>query len=96
MLDVTDLKRKNSRMRIKKMEAIIDAIPDLMIEVGLDGTIYNYHSHRKDSFAEYTDQFIGKKISEILPAAAANVAFRQSGKQLKKLFGRTSIYSREE
>jgi hypothetical protein len=33
----------------KKMEAIIDAIPDLMIEVGLDGTIYNYHSHRKDS-----------------------------------------------
>jgi hypothetical protein len=29
------------------MEAIIDAIPDLMIEVGLDGTIYNYHSHRK-------------------------------------------------
>jgi hypothetical protein len=48
------------------MEAIIDAIPDLMIEVGLDGTIYNYHSHRKDSFIEYTDQFIGKKISEIL------------------------------
>jgi hypothetical protein len=46
-----------------------------MIEVGLDGTIYNYHSHRKDSFAEYTDQFIGKKISEILPAAAANVVF---------------------
>jgi hypothetical protein len=56
------------------MEAIIDAIPDLMIEVGLDGTIYNYHSHRKDSFVEYTDQFIGKKISEILPAAA-NVVF---------------------
>jgi hypothetical protein len=36
-----------------------------MIEVGLDGTIYNYHSHRIP--LEYTDQFIGKKISEILP-----------------------------
>jgi hypothetical protein len=48
------------------MEAIIDAIPDLMLEVGLDGTIYNYHSHRKDSFTESTDQFIGKKISEVL------------------------------
>jgi hypothetical protein len=63
MLDVTDLK---SRRRIqeceKKMEAIIDAIPDIMIEVGLDGTIYNYHSHRKDSFIMATDQFIGKKI----------------------------------
>jgi hypothetical protein len=39
----------------KKDGGIIDAIPDLMIEVGLDGTIYNYHSHRKDPFAEYTD-----------------------------------------
>jgi hypothetical protein len=37
------------------------------------------------------DQFIGKKISEILPAAAANVVFWQSGKQLKKVFGRTSM-----
>jgi hypothetical protein len=71
-----------------------DAIPDIMIEVGLDGTIYNYHSHRKDSFAEYTDQFIGKKISEIVPAA--NVVYLQSGKRLKKTFGRTSIYSGEE
>jgi hypothetical protein len=41
--------KKNSRMRIKD-GGNNDAIPDLMIEVGLDGTIYNYHSHRKDSF----------------------------------------------
>jgi hypothetical protein len=32
------------------MEAIIDAIPDLMIEVGLDGTIYNYHSHQRSFY----------------------------------------------
>jgi hypothetical protein len=61
-------------MRIKD-GGIIDAIPDIMIEVGLDGTIYNYHSHRKDSFIMATDQFIGKKISEIVPAAAANVVY---------------------
>jgi hypothetical protein len=57
------------------MEAIIDAIPDLMLEVGLDGTIYNYHSHRKDPFMESTDRFMGKKLSEILPPEAANLAF---------------------
>jgi hypothetical protein len=39
------------------MEAIIDAIPDLMLEVGLDG-IYNYHSHRKDSFTESTSVLV--------------------------------------
>jgi nitrogen-specific signal transduction histidine kinase len=72
MLDVTDLRpKKNLRTPIK--DAIIDAIPDLMLEVGLDGTIYNYHSHRKDPFMESTDRFMGKKLSEILPAA--NLAF---------------------
>jgi hypothetical protein len=48
----------------KKMEAIIDAIPDLMLEVGLDGTIYNYHSHRKDPFMESTDRFMGRELSD--------------------------------
>jgi hypothetical protein len=42
----------------------------LMLEVGLDGTIYNYHSHRKDSFTESTDRFIGKKF-QVLSADAA-------------------------
>jgi hypothetical protein len=57
----------------------------IMIEVGLDGTIYNYHLHRKDSFAEYGN--IGKKISEILPAAA-KVAFFSAIQ--RKRFCRTS------
>jgi PAS domain-containing protein len=50
MLDVTDLKKSEEEFKnANKKDAIIDAIPDIMIEVGLDGTIYNYHSHRKDS-----------------------------------------------
>ena len=77
MLDITDLKKaeegfKNSN---KKLEAVIEAIPDLMIEVSLDGTIFNYHSHRKDAFPETTDRFIGKKISEIVSPEAAEIAF---------------------
>jgi PAS domain S-box-containing protein len=74
MLDVTDLKKAEEEFKNanKKMEAIIDAIPDLMLEVGLDGTIYNNHSHRKDSFMDSTDRLVGKKISEVLPADAAN------------------------
>ncbi|TDE02114.1 PAS domain S-box protein [Flavobacterium hiemivividum] len=77
MLDLTDVKRAEEEFKKanKRLEAIIDAIPDLMLEVGLDGTIYNYHSHRKDLFTESTDRFIGKKISEVLPAEAANLAF---------------------
>jgi hypothetical protein len=52
----------------KKMEAIIDAIPDIMIEVGLDGTFITTIPIAKIPFIMATDQFIGKKISEIVPA----------------------------
>ncbi|MBG6111026.1 PAS domain S-box-containing protein [Flavobacterium sp. CG_9.10] len=75
--DVSERKKAEEQLKKtnKKMQAIINAIPDLMIEVGLDGTIYNYHSHGKDQLLSPSDRFIGKKISEILPADAANLAY---------------------
>jgi PAS domain S-box-containing protein len=98
MLDVTDLKKAEEEFKNanKKMEAIIDAIPDIMIEVGLDGTIYNYHSHRKDSFIMATDQFIGKKISEIVPAAAANVVLFAIREAAEKSFSAGHQYTVEK
>jgi hypothetical protein len=42
------------------------------------------------------DQFIGKKISEILPAAAANVVFSAIREAAEKSFSAGSIYSGEE
>jgi hypothetical protein len=30
------------------MEAVIDAIPDLMFEVDIEGRIYNYHARTDD------------------------------------------------
>jgi hypothetical protein len=65
-----------------------------MLEVGLDGTIYNYHSHRKDSFTESTDRFIGKKF-QVLSADAAIQLSLQYVKLLKMVFNRTSIYLRK-
>ncbi|SEA42198.1 PAS domain S-box-containing protein [Flavobacterium gillisiae] len=98
MLDVTDLKKAEEEFKNanKKMEAIIDAIPDLMLEVGLDGTIYNYHSHRKDSFMESTDRLVGKKISEVLPADAANLAFSAIREAAEKGFSTGRQYTLEK
>jgi PAS domain S-box-containing protein len=45
-----------------KMIAILDAIPDLLFEVGIDGTIYNYHSRQDDLLLFPPAFFIGKKI----------------------------------
>jgi PAS domain S-box-containing protein len=97
MLDVTDLKKAEQEFKNanKKMEAIIDAIPDLMIEVGLDGTIYNYHSHRKDSFMESTDRYIGKKISVIMPPDALKIAFAAIQEAAEKGFSTGYQYAIE-
>ncbi|RTY95140.1 PAS domain S-box protein [Flavobacterium sp. GT3R68] len=57
----------------KKIEAIIDAIPDLMFEVDKAGHIYNYHSHRNDLLALPSELFIGKTISDVFPKDAATL-----------------------
>jgi PAS domain S-box-containing protein len=55
----------------KKLEAIIDAIPDLLFEVGINGRIYNYHSHREDLLSLPSTSILGKTIFEVLPKEAA-------------------------
>lgn len=58
----------------QKMQAILDAIPDLLFEIGIDGKVYNYHSSRQDDLLLMpADLFIGKKITDFLPTEAANV-----------------------
>jgi PAS domain S-box-containing protein len=56
----------------KKIEAILEAIPDLLFEVDINGVIFNYHSRRDDLLAVPAHEFLGKKFSEILPADAAS------------------------
>ena len=67
--DITDRKlaELNSHKAHQKMEAILEAIPDLLFEVGLDGRIYNYHTRRDDLLAMPAELFLGKKFSEVLP-----------------------------
>jgi PAS domain S-box-containing protein len=65
----------------QKMEAILDAIPDLLFEVGIDGHIYNFHSRTKDLPEIYSKNIIGKTFFDILPFEAATLvlsALRES------------------
>lgn len=57
----------------KKMEAVLDAIPDLLFEIGRDGRIFNYHSKREDLLALPPNLFLGKTFSEVLPPDVAEV-----------------------
>ena len=73
--DVSERKMINEKFTKmhKKMEAILDAIPDLLFKVDLQGKIYNYHTRQNDLLASPSTLFLGKNFCEILPLDAANV-----------------------
>jgi diguanylate cyclase (GGDEF)-like protein/PAS domain S-box-containing protein len=63
------------------LKGMIDALPDLLFEVGPDGTIHDYHSPRADLLAVSPAAFIGNKFSEFLPpdvAEAVRGALREA------------------
>ena len=59
------------RQRTAQLAATLDAVPDLMFELGLDGRYHDYHSPRADLLVIAPQEFMGKRVSEVLPPAAA-------------------------
>jgi len=73
--DVTERKRQQEDLLASRaqLQATIDAIPDLLYEVGLDGSYKSYHSARTERTPVPADFPIGKRIQDLLPPEAANV-----------------------
>ena len=65
------LKLRHLQEEKSNVQAILDALPDLLFEVDLEGRIHAYHSHREDRLAVPDEDFPGKTIAEVLPAEAA-------------------------
>lgn len=93
--DITEriLAEEEFRKIHEKMEAVLDAIPDLLFEVGIDGRIYNYHSRREDLLAIPTNLFLGKTFSEVLPADVADVCLLAIQEASEKGFSNGRQYS---
>jgi diguanylate cyclase (GGDEF)-like protein/PAS domain S-box-containing protein len=58
-----------------QLQATLDAIPDLLFELDVDGTCHAYHSARTNLPAIPAESMLGKKISDVLPAAAVEIIF---------------------
>jgi diguanylate cyclase (GGDEF)-like protein/PAS domain S-box-containing protein len=56
----------------RRLQAILDALPDLLFEVDLAGRYLDYHSPRTDLLAAPAEVFIGKTLHELLPKAIAD------------------------
>ncbi len=67
-----------------KLQATLDAVPDLILEVGEDGRCFDFHSPPAYVHFWPVDDLIGKKIPEAYPTAAADVimaAITEAGKK---------------
>ncbi|MGO4817710.1 PAS domain S-box protein [Flavobacterium sp. W22_SRS_FP1] len=96
-LDLTEKKKAEEELKViyEKMEAVFDAIPDLLFEVGIDGYIYNFHSHLKDLPEMYSNRIIGKTFFDILPSEAADIAIAAIRESYEQGFSNGRQYSIE-
>ena len=74
VLDISSRKRAEQELLAsnRNLQATLDASPDLFFELGLDGRYYAYHSPRRELLAAPPEQVLGKLVTEVLPAEAAD------------------------
>ena len=95
ILDISDRKGAEAAMDAARhqLQATLDALPDLLFEVGQDGQIYQYHSHRSDLLAAPPAVFIGKAFAEVLPPDVAVVCAQAIHEAAEKGFSTGMTYA---
>jgi diguanylate cyclase (GGDEF)-like protein/PAS domain S-box-containing protein len=62
--------------KTEHLQATMDAIPDLMFEMDLDGRIHDYHAGRSNLLAAPADTFLGKTLADISPPDVASIGMK--------------------
>ncbi|GAA0819558.1 EAL domain-containing protein [Colwellia sp. D2M02] len=73
-VNLADVKQAQSQAQLKErmVKTIIEAIPDLFFLMEVDGTIIDYHGSDQKNLYFAPEQFIGKRLVELLPSAVVN------------------------
>lgn len=91
--------RKQMELNIKKaygnLTTILEAIPDLLFEVGMDSKIYYYQAHRQDLLSIAPDEIIGKYFKDIMPADVTEICFAALKEAVEKGWSIGKQYSLE-
>ena len=71
--DVTERRETAERLRAAQedLAATLAALPDLLFEIDVEGTILGQHSPRHDLLVEPLAQQIGKRVPDVLPPEVA-------------------------
>ncbi|NET55910.1 MAG: GAF domain-containing protein [Symploca sp. SIO2E6] len=72
-IDITQRKWMEEAVRISAAtnRALLNAIPDVMYRISRDGTFVNYKAAKDSDLFSSPNDFLGKKVDEVLPAEVA-------------------------
>lgn len=70
--DITELRQaeKDLRETKQKLESTLNALPDLLFEIDVNGIIFDYRAPETSELYVPPEQFLGKSVYDILPANA--------------------------
>jgi PAS domain S-box-containing protein len=93
--DITERKKAEEELRQAKeqLDATVSALPDLMFEVDSSGRIYDYRAPRTDLLYAPPEQFIGKTVTEVLPADTARIIMDAVGEATRTGRHTGAVYS---
>ncbi|MEY4517230.1 MAG: hypothetical protein RL180_1576, partial [Pseudomonadota bacterium] len=66
-----------------QLHATLDAIPDLLFEIDLDGRFLSVHSASSDKLYIAPEQFLGRTVQELMPASVTAVVWRARDEALR-------------
>lgn len=78
--DITSRMLEQSALRKSELKnrALIEAIPDLMVQIDGHGTILDFGAEKEDKLIMSPEQFIGKSLFNILPLDIAHEAIQNA------------------
>lgn len=74
-----------------QLQATLDATPDTLFELGLDGRYHDLHTTRQDLLAASTENLLEKTVADVLPPNAAEVVMSalHEAQESGQSYGRT-------
>ncbi len=75
------------------LQATLDAIPDLLFDIDLNGIIHNYHTNQPELLTVAPEKFLGKSFHQFLPEHACAIVHEALDEAVEKGVSSGKCYS---